>query len=373
MKLLLTILLAIALFSVTQGVVISWEESLEGKIDYRLFYLTISHEDSGTYYKPAFGLINGIDGYEYGALGSLDCPQTGISVAAYHDINGDDINEWRCYSVNILPFAHLPSEPSPPICGPLAPSGIPAIYNLTAGAYECGTYNQILTLATREDISVACGTADFLMYYESVDEIRCVNPQDISPDLTLQARDVRDVDLEERVDTRNDKKWYNIMSDMEVTTVTTKTWNNWKWIPFMNYDSTSASSAIPTPPFVLPFSCTLLAVTVVSFKISSYTFSIVAPVTGDHFTVTASRLSSGLTATTISDTMIFDSISATSGQVTFNMAGNPQAGASAGESFVAGVSNKVWTALPSTSDRHVVAITLWMQTSQSFTAYWPLI
>lgn len=371
MKLLFTILLVLALVSVTQGVIMSWEESLEGKIDYRFFFLHVPGSDGSGFDKPTFTLVNGIESYEYGALGSLDCSQTGFSVAAYSNWNHDGKFVWRCISANILPWVKLPGIIEPPPCSTQSPSGIPAIWNATTRGWQCGTYNQILTLATREDIGVSCSTADFLMMYDSVNEIRCVNPQDIDPSLTLQSRDAP-VEFEERVDVRSDKKWYNIMSDMDATNSVTKSWNNWKWTPFMNYDSTSGSSAIPTPPVALPFDSTLLAVTFASFKLSSYIYVILPPTTTDHFTGVVTKLSSTLGQTTVSNTLNFDSISATSGQVTFSFSGNTLANAVAGEAFVAGFTNRGWVTLPISSDRHLVAITLWIQFTESFTEFFPL-
>lgn len=348
-----------------------------GATDYRYFFLTVLNIENGEFAKPYFTLVNDELSRPYGALGSLYCGSSTDGIAVYMDIDKDDLKEWSCQSINLLPFAHQGGGvPNPAICSPLAPSGIPAIYNISSGIYECGTYNQILTLATRFDISVSCGTADFLMYYEFLDEIRCVNPQEIDPSLTLQARDAGNEfetrDLETRVDVHSDKKWHTIMSDMEMTSATQKTWNNWRWTPFMNYDSTSQSSQVPSPPVVLPFASTLLAVTVASFKVSSYTFYILAPTTGDTFTVSVSKLNPSLSETVISNTLVFNSISATSGTVTFSMAGNGLANANQGDAFVGGVFAKSWAPLPSTSDRHLVALTLWIQTTASFTAYWPL-
>jgi len=372
MKLLLASLLVLALVSLTSAVVISWEESLEGKIDYRFFYLTMPPEDSGIYDKPTFGLVNGIDAYEYGALGSLTCSSSGLGIAVYYDSNNDDLKEWRCLSINVLPFAGQPTAISPPICGVTVSDGVPAQWNATSGEWVCGDYNQVLTLSTRLDGS-QCQTADFLQYYGVIDAIRCVSPNDINPADTDQSSSKRDeVQLAERVDITADKKWFTIMTDYDITTLTSRPWNYWRWQPFMNYDSSPGSSLISTPPKALPFNSSLLAVTVASFKVSSYTFVILAPTGSNTLTISVSKLSAGLSETTITNSLVFDSVSATSGQVTYSLSGNAQTIAAPGEAFVGGVSSKTWGALPQSSDRHMVALTFWIQTLQSFTSFFPL-
>jgi len=306
-------------------------------------------------------------------LGSLTCGTSTLGIAVYMDSDDDDLNEWVCGSINLLPFAEQGGGvPSPPICSIGAPTGTPAIYNLTAGAWECGTYNQILTLATREDISISCGTADFLMMYESVDQIRCVNPIDIDPADTLTSRDVHEM-LAERVDVNNDKKWYTVMSGYDVTTQSSRPWNFWRWTPFLNYDSTSGSSLVSSPPISLPFASTLIAATIASFRVSSYTYVIAPPASSDTFTIVISKLSSTLAETVVSNTLAFNSISATSGQVTFGFTGNANANCVAGETFVAGITGRSWTVFSTSSDRHLVTVTLWIQTSESFTDFWPLV
>jgi len=365
----ISLLFLLGVFSLSNGVILSLEESELGAADYRYFFLTFP-EYAGFYRKPYFTLVNDELSRPYGALGSLECGTSTLGIAVYMDSDNDDLNEWVCGSINLLPFAEEGGgKPNPPICSIGAPTGTPAIYNLTAGAWECGTYNQILTLATREDISISCGIADFLMMYESVDQIRCVNPTDIDPSKTKSARDVQEM-LTERVDVNNDKKWYVVMSDYDVTTQTTRTWNFWRWTPFLNYDSTSGSSLVSSPPILLPFASTLVATTVASFRVSSYTFVAAPPASSDSFTVVVTKLSSTLGETTVSNTLTFNSISATSGLVTFGFTGNAAATCVAGETFVAGITGKTWTAFTVSSDRHLVAVTLWIQTSESFTDFW---
>jgi len=330
-------------------------------------------EAGGTFEKPYFGLVNGLESYDYGALGSLSCATSGLQIAVYDDPENDGKFSWRCGSIDLLPFADDGGDGpiQPPICSIGAPTGTPAIFNLTSRLWECGTYNQILTLATREDISISCGIADFLMMYESVDQIRCVNPTDIDPSKTKTSRDVAEL-LAERVDVNNDKKWYVVMSDYDMTAQTARTWNFWRWTPFLNYDSTSGASLISSPPIGLPFASTLVAATFASFRVSSYTFVLAPPAANDVFTGVVTKLSATLAETPISNTLTFNSISATSGSVTFGFTGNANANCVAGETFVAGVTGKTWTAFTVSSDRHLIAVTLWIQTTESFTDFWAL-
>jgi len=364
----LSLILLLGLISFSQGVILSLEESELGAKDYRYLFLTVPDIDGGFYQKPYFTIVNDKLSRPYGALGSLVCGSSTDGIAVYSDVDGDTLKEWTCQSINLLPFAHEGGGvPIPPICSVGAPTGIPAIWNMSLQAWECGTYNQILTLATREDISTSCVTADFLMFYESVDEIRCVNPLDIDPALTLTTRN-----LEERVDIKSDKKWYTVMSDYDVTAVTSRTWNFWRWTPFLNYDSTSGSSLVPSPPIALPFVSTLIAATFASFKVTSYSWILLAPTSADSFVGTVSKLSNTLSETPVSSTLNFNSISATSGSVTYGFSGNALAVSAAGETFVGGIINKSWTTLPISSDRHMITITLWIQTTQSFTSFFPL-
>jgi len=358
----------LSLFSVSEGVILSLEESELGAVDYRYFYLTVLDIDNGFYDKPYFTLVNAELSRPYGALGSLTCGTSTDGIAVYMDVDGDGLKEWTCQSINLLPFAHQGGgAPSPPICNIFAPDETPAIWNATMRAWECGTYNQHLTLALRDD-GLPCQTADFLMMFAAQDSILCVDPHNINPADTLSGREV----LEERVDIHDDKKWYVIMSDMDMTTSASKTWNNWRWTPFINYDSTSGSSLVPSPPVPLPFASTLIAVTFASFDVTSYTYVILPPSGSDTFTGYVSKLSAPpgvFTETSISSTLVFNSVSATSGQVTFSMTGNAAANCNSMETFVGGVTGRSWAALSSGSSKHLVAITLWIQTSASFTQY----
>jgi len=367
----LSLIFLFGLISLSQAVILSLEENELGSPEYRYLYLTVTEDFTQ---KPFFTLVNGELTRPYGALGSLYCGTTTDGVAVYSDIDGDGLKEWTCQSINVLPFAHQGGGvPSPPICSVTSPTGLPALWNQTTQSWDCGSYNEILTLATRIDLGDFCAPADFMTYYADVDEIRCINPQDIDPSLTAQSSGKRSVgELEERVDVNSDKKWKIIMTGIDVTFATSKSWSQFQWSPFMNYDSTSASSSIPSPPTTMPFATTVVAVTLASFRISGYNWIILPPGSTDSINATVSKLSATLTETVVQANLPFDSITATAGTVTFGFTNNINANATAGETFVGYITARNWATLSPNTDRQDFTITLWIQTTQSFTSLWPL-
>lgn len=367
MSLLQSVLL-LAFVAACQSVLISWEESVEGKVDYRFFYFNVP-ADLTT--KPYFSLVNGLEEYNYGTLGALSCPSGVSGVAIYEDLDNDGKKEWSCQSINELPFASTPTDEviNPPICGGTL-SGIPALYNFTSDLWFCGETNQILTSANRIT-DEPCATGDFLTYDGELEAIRCIDPTSISEEDTLQARSDEELglEIETRVDVDDDAKWHNFATSIDVTNGADASWHMFKWTPDIQYDLTVLFSNRPSPPVPLPFESELLAVTFASFTINGYNFRIDAPTSEDSFIGAVYKLAPNLGISIISEELTFTSTTATSGQVTFPTPNTVATVAAPGETFVAAINDIDWAPLDSGDDRLVVMVTLWIETKQSFTDF----
>lgn len=360
------VLVLFALVYVTQGVVLSWEESLPGKVDYRFLFFDIQPYDSG-YTKPYFQIINGLEAQQYATLGALDCPSTTSGVAVYDDFDADGFKTWRCTSINILPFAEVPTEPSPPLCPSTTSSGTPALWNNTIAEWYCAGFNHILTAARRGD-ETPCATADFMYYDAILDEIRCISPIDIDEVDTALGQKKRD--SVERVDPTNDLKWHPIATTLDVTQQGDFGWNQFRWTPSINYDLDSSFSLVPSPPMVFPFQSTIIAVSYATFQIVGYSWKIVPPVTRqapevtDQFTGVIKKLS-GNDETIVTDTLLFNSVSASSGQTSFGTGTVGGAVAEPGETFVGEIEDLTWETFTSSNDVLAVQITLWIQVTNA--------
>jgi hypothetical protein len=351
------------LVSLSCSVILSLEESEAGLNDYRYFYFTIPAYD-GVYSKPYFTIVDYQLTRPYGALGSLYCPASTSGVAVYEDVDGDSLKEWTCQSINVLPFANEGSgEPSPPLCSSTTSSGTPTLWNNTLGAWYCAGFNHILTAARRDD-DTPCATADFMEFDATLDEIRCIDPTLIPEELTA-TQSKRDIT--ERVNTEDDKKWHETLVIVDATGLASRTWHNFKWTPTINYDLSSSFSIRPSPPIVFPWATEALAVTFASFRINGYSWNIQVPTSTDSFVGAVSKVRPNGSTVVVSNTLTFNSISATSGQVTFGLRTLAESAGAPGETFVASYSGRTWTAFPTSTDRHVIAITVWVSMNENLT------
>jgi len=357
-------LVLVGFITVTHSVLLSLEESEVGQRNYRYLYFNVPVYD-GTYKKPFFTLRNGNLVRPYGTLGALDCPSGTSGAAYYKDYDGDGLKEWVCLSINDLPFANEGgSEINPPLCDSTVQSGTPTLYNATTDEWYCAGMNHILTAAERAPGFGSCTTADFMYYDGFLDEIRCISPQDIDESATAQGKR----DIEERVDTEDDKKWHATTTQMDVTNNDEREWYHFLWTPSINYDFSASASLHPSPPIAYPWATQLIAVSMASFEVNGYLWNILPPTSTDSFVGEVFKLDSSLTATPISTNLLFNSVSATTGQVTFGLSTLASTTATAGQTFVASFNSRRWTAFTG-SDRHLISITLWIEMNESFTDF----